>query len=191
MFDDAEALLTMRPAQLIGLPVERPAPPLRRDPPGPPRDIHDLIDAARVALDTHRHHDAVDLLTSATSLAEKRWGPDDPRLLRLRLDQAEARRLAGEPDAVDGLWAVVDTADEVGDTDTLARAAAALCRLGPSSAAGTLDERLAALVERAIQTCNDLRLRAECHVEAALFYSMTGSWLSGDDPPWVRNREPR
>lgn len=172
VLDDAEALMTMPPARLVGRSDAGPARPPRSERRVPRLGVDDLAAAARTALENQRHRDAVDLFTSATREAEERWGGGDRRTLRLRLEEAEARRLAGE--TTDGLWAVVEAAEEIGDPDTLARAAAGLCRLGPSSAAGTLDEGIADVVERAIATCTDLRLRADCLSQAALFYSMTG-----------------
>src|SRR5690606_3605585 len=94
--------------------------------------------------------------------------------LELRLGQAEMLRRSGDPGAVPIAWDVVRAAEALGDSVLVAHGAAGLCSLGPLTEAGTLDEELADLVERAVLGCDDPAARALCAAQATLFYSMSG-----------------
>jgi DNA-binding SARP family transcriptional activator len=102
------------------------------------------------------------------------YGSTDQRTFALLLEQSECLRRAGHPSSTTVVWHVAHEAERVGDSETLALAAAALCRLGPLTDAGSLDPVLAALVERAIAGCQSENIRARLAGQATLLYSMSG-----------------
>lgn len=133
----------------------------------------DLTAAARVATDDLRFTEAAMLWQAAADRsAQKRGAAAKPTML-LRLQQAEALRLAGDPTGTTIARELINPAMSTGG-GLLARVATELCRLGPLSAAGHVDLELASVVETAIEGCDDVALRADCESQATLFYSMSG-----------------
>ena len=140
----------------------------------PPRAIATAVDAAREAAAATMHVEAAQLLDRAADVAGHHFGRSHRRYLELRLGQAEMLRRSGDPGAVPIAWDVVRAAEALGDSVLVAHGAAGLCSLGPRTEAGTLDEELADLVERAVLGCDDPAARALCAAQATLFYSMSG-----------------
>lgn len=140
----------------------------------PDRAITAARSAAERAGAATMHIEAAAFLDAAATLATERHGPAASDTLRLRLDQAECLRRSGDPTHIDIVWNVVRAADTTGDRDVFALGAIGLCQLGQLTEAGTLNQEVADVVERAIITCPDPTIRARCAGQASLFYSMSG-----------------
>ena len=93
---------------------------------------------------------------------------------QLDIARGDALRQAGDPAATDLLFDAADRAEQLEAGNLLAGAALALCRLGPTSATGTADQRAAAVADRALTAVTDPALRAELAGEASLLHSMAG-----------------
>ena len=130
--------------------------------------------AARAAFDGAMYAEAVQLLEPTYAIASSHLGAQHRTTRELRLALGECLRMLGDPTSIDLMWAAVRDAEAAGDGDALAGAVAALCRLGQVSQAGTLDDEVARVVERAIAECHDHRILADCAGQATLFYSMSG-----------------
>jgi DNA-binding SARP family transcriptional activator len=110
----------------------------------------------------------------AAALSEVHHGVAHRRTLQLLLDQAEQLRRAGDPSSVLLVWSVVRRAEDARDHEYFALGAAALCRLGPLIRSGSLDQDVAAVVERALSLPLSVQTRSACAGNATLFYSMSG-----------------
>ena len=131
--------------------------------------------AARVAHAATMFEEAADLIGAAGAVAVEHLGSDHPRVLSLKLGEAELRRRAGEERHVELVWDVVRRSEAARDERSFVSAATALCSLGPLTEAGIFRAEVADVVERALAICTDPALRAECAGQAALFYSMSGN----------------
>lgn len=177
VFDDDPVLLDGSPTELLGrfeagdvLPAGRRA---SGAPVGGHASVDELAGAARTALDDLRFADAAELWRLAADLSAEQEGPEAVVTLDLRLDQAEALSLAGDPSCAAVVQDAAGRAERAGG-DVFGRAAGALCRLGPFTAPGPRNDDIAAAVERAVAGVRSVETRSACHCEAALFYSLTG-----------------
>lgn len=140
----------------------------------PTRALAVAAEAAAQAAGSSMFAEAADLQGQAADVGARYLGPTDRRTLRMRLGQAESLRRVGDPTGTTLAWEVAQAAEAGDDHETFALAAAALCRVGPLIEAGTLNEDLAEVVERAIRGCTTPSARSICASQAVLFYSMTG-----------------
>lgn len=130
--------------------------------------------AADVAERAAVNLEAAAFAASAAELAARHLGDAHRRTLTLVLRRAENLRRVGAPDYVDLVRDVIARADAAEDDVAYALGVGALCKLGPVTAAGTLDVELAAMIDRAVARCPDAGVRAYCGGEAVLFHSLSG-----------------
>lgn len=102
------------------------------------------------------------------------WLGDAAGACDLLIRQGEALRQGGGPATVDVLAAAATEAEELGDGDLLGRAALALCRLGPTSAAGGVHAQATAIAERALTRTTDPVLLTQMAATASLAHSLSG-----------------
>jgi DNA-binding SARP family transcriptional activator/tetratricopeptide (TPR) repeat protein len=141
----------------------------------PERAVQVAEQAARMLYAATMFLEAAELLGRAAALGEHHLGAEHPHVLNLLLGHAELLRRAGEQRHVDIIWEVVRRAEASGKARAVARAATALCSLGPHSEAGVFRQDVADVVERALASCDDPVLRAACAGQATLFYSLSGN----------------
>lgn len=130
--------------------------------------------AVGVAAATQMYREAADMAAVAAGIAVDHFGPHDRRATTLMLRQADSLRAVGDRGYVALLQSVAAAAERVGDDETFAMAVAAMCAVGPLIEAGTYDEELAGLIDRALAGTLDPVTRAHLAGEATLFYSMSG-----------------
>lgn len=80
----------------------------------------------------------------------------------------------GDPRAVAVLFAAADDAIGSGHWDAAAHAAIAICRIGPTSSAGSTHHAAVALVDRVLPYVRDGHLRAALSATATTLFSMDG-----------------
>lgn len=177
VFDDDASLLEASPAELLGRcdPGEVPTveATVDRTPDGGATNVGELVASARSALDGLRFADAAELWRLAAEVSAHEVGPEAGATLELRLDQVDALILAGDPRCEEEVLKVVEVAEGVGG-DVFARAAGALCHIGPFTAPPSRNEEVAATIERAIKGAQSLQATSAAHSEAGLFYCLTG-----------------
>lgn len=136
--------------------------------------IDNVTAAASQATSAAMFVEAAALLDQAVVRSAGHTGANAEGTLHLMLARAENLRRAGDPAYLDVIWEVVRRSDEAQLHTIYALAAAALCKLGPLTDAGALDERVVDVVARALIRCDDAEARARCAGEATLFFSMAG-----------------
>ncbi len=151
------------------------APHLLRSDTDPRLIIDHVRDAASQASQIAMFAESAALLGDAVEFAGRHLGADDESTLELMLDRADNLRRVGDRRYLDVVWEVVERADRAALYRVYALAAAALCKLGPLTDAGTIDPNVADVVARALQRCDDPAARARCAGEATLFFSMGGA----------------
>lgn len=129
------------------------------------------VNAAQAASALGAHADAAEWLSRAIAVSADLGQPAD---MRLRINHADALRLAGDPLHLPLLTQVAHDALEGGDDELIAAAGFALLQLGGSSPAGTVADDITDLAERIISTVTDDELRATVQAAASLTWSMTG-----------------
>lgn len=140
----------------------------------PQRAIDLACAAAREAFEATMFVEAAELYSRAGKVAALTRRSSDSQAFAVRLGEVECRRFAGDPRFHELAWSIAMDAEAEGNPIVLGRAVHELCRLGPGTRAGSLDENLAALVERAIAGCPDQRVRARAASQASLMYSSSG-----------------
>ena len=136
--------------------------------------IENVAAAAAQATRAAMFVEAAALLGEAIERSCAHFGTHHERTLRLMLDRAENLRRLGDVAYLDVVWEVVRRADAAELHTLYALGAAALCKLGPLTHAGELDDRVASVVVDALVRCDDAEARARCAGEATLFFSMGG-----------------
>jgi len=136
--------------------------------------IESVAAAAEHAARAAMFVEAAALLAQAVERSVEHHGVDAEPTLRLMLIRAEYLRRVGDPTYVDVVWEVVRRSEQNALYTIYALAAAELCKLGPLTDAGQLDERVGVVVADALERCDDAEARARCASEATLFFSMGG-----------------
>ena len=136
--------------------------------------VRNVAAAARQAVSAGMFAEAAALLDQAIQRHRQHVGCLDEVALQLMLDRAESLRRAGDPGYLDVVWEVVELSKRAQFHTVYALAAAALCKLGPLTDAGVLDEQVVETVADALARCDDDAARARCAGEATLFFSMGG-----------------
>ena len=131
------------------------------------------------ALRAHAHADASSWYGQAATLAADRSGvPDgqgDLRVLGLRLEAADAARLAGQPGHAEPLLELAEALVGADHVELRRRAATAALQLGEAVDPGPAQRRAALLAERALRRETDLDWRARIGATASLLHSMAGA----------------
>ena len=116
--------------------------------------------AGEQALENLAPDEAVPWLTQALDLLERSSEPDPAQRCELTIRLGEAQRQAGQAEYRETLLRAAAQADELQDTDRMARAALANSR-GFASAFGAVDEERLAVLEKAIE-CDCASNPARC-----------------------------
>ncbi len=139
------------------------------------RAVRAAHEAASVAAHSRDHAEAGSWwLTAAAVLAER-----IPHAVAERLDRCvragEALIRVGDPRSEEILFDAATTATETGDLETAARAATAVCRLGPTSMAGRPHDEATALCDDLLARIDSPRLRAPLAAATTMVHSMAGA----------------
>ncbi len=116
--------------------------------------------------------EAIGYQQEAVDLAGVIHGRVAPEVLRLRIMLGELYRLIGHERSRTELWSVVDDALVRDDLVIATNALGVMCRLGPSTESGLLDERLAMVAEEVMPKCPDRHVRAIGFTDLSLLFSM-------------------
>ncbi len=139
----------------------------------PERALESLARASRTAEANGMFEEAADYESAAADLLARGRGPTAEDVLAHRVRRCDLLRLSGDPRGVAELWEVADTALRAEHLSTATRAAGVLCSLGPTTQSGSLDARVAQLIEHTLPECDDVAVRARASAQASLFYSMS------------------
>lgn len=132
------------------------------------------VAAAEAALAAPAYEEAAQWFERAGEVAANLLGASATERLALRVEAADARRLAGLPGHADGLLDAAEEAVEVEDAALRQRAVLAALRLGETGEAGERQRRAADLARRALQIETDPRALARILASATLVHSMSG-----------------
>ncbi len=132
-------------------------------------------DAGHASLAAQAYDEAADWFRGARSTLVAAGVDDEVGLLRLAVEAADARRLAGLPGHAQDLLDCAEAAVASGDSDLGRRAVLAVLELGETSEtgeAGPAQQRAADLAERALARETDPAVVAAISAAASLVYSM-------------------
>ncbi len=130
--------------------------------------------AAEIHADAANYDAAADVLRRAADAldAVDQW---PRRRIELRIRQGAAELRSGDVNARSTLETAVADASTIDDVNLHAEATIELCRLGPTSEAGVVDEAARAAIEHALDAVTDPGLRARVGGAATMVYSMAGN----------------
>lgn len=135
----------------------------------PERAVAALDRAAEAAAANANFAEAARFLEQSIDTTN-RYGLDRLESFGRRLNRCEHLRFALDDRYVDELVTLANEARAFGDFVNATRAAGMLCRLGPGLRSGSLDERIASIVDETIHQCLDLVARSRASGDAALFF---------------------
>ena len=137
------------------------------------RAVSAAISAAHEAMTGYFRIDAAEWLLAASELIA---GDDDDAVqwCSIRIDAGEQLLHGGDTRAAEILFDAAACAERLGELHLAARAAAIVCRLGPTSAAGASDPRAADLSNRLLDQIHEPGQRAGLAAAATIVYSMSG-----------------
>lgn len=123
---------------------------------------------------TMAYHEAFTWYGAAAAAVSSIEGSDETERLRLRVEAADAQRLAGIPGHAELLLDVAEAAAASPDHQLRRRAVLAALRLGESAEAGPHQHRAARLAVTALDRETDPAARAMIAAAASLVHSMSG-----------------
>lgn len=140
----------------------------------PRRAVDASIAAAQAATESAAHAEAGTWWLTAAGLHLEHGLSDEAAHCELRIQAGHALLLAGDSSAADVLFDAAEDARRRRDWDSVARAAIALCRLGPTSLAGQPHEGATVLAEQVLPHVSSPGLRAQLAAVISMLYSMAG-----------------